>query len=77
LVSSSLYSGVATLFDHAFPAAEREEGASMIKGKMVRRMLAVFVIAGMVLAGSASGQSLTVQVAKKEGIGALLTDAKA
>jgi predicted lipoprotein with Yx(FWY)xxD motif len=48
----------------------------MIKGKMVRRMLAVFMITGMVLAGTAQGQSLTVQVAKKEGLGAFITDAK-
>lgn len=48
----------------------------MKRGMMVRRLLAVFVIAGMVLAGVASGQSLTVQVAKKEGIGAFITDAK-
>ena len=48
----------------------------MNRGMMVRRMLAVFVIGVMVLAGVASGQSLTVQVSKKEGIGAFITDAK-
>ena len=63
------------LYEHAYHV-DTEEGSAMNRGMMVRRMLAVFVIGVMVLAGVASGQSLTVQVSKKEGIGAFITDAK-